>query len=246
MDLHAILKNIGLKNKESSVYLKLLELGEASPLELSRQTGLKRPTLYLVLQSLETKGFALKIAHERKTVFSAQHPKKLILDMEMKVKDFSSMLPQMEHLTRQGAVMPRTLVFEGMEALDRAYDKAFISKGEILFMSTLGLSKKLFPRTFRKLDYATLSAEFKVRELVDESIEGKDYAKKVTNQFRIVRYIPKKHLPFEADIGIFDNTVLITSTQKKYFTVGIESPEIARVFRTFFELMWNVSKKPKS
>jgi len=244
MGLETALKNLGLEDKEISVYLKLLEVGEGSPLELSRQTGIKRPTVYLVLQSLEAKGFVTKVVHEKRTLFSPQHPKKLLVDMETKLKDLEGVMPQLESLTYKGEGRPRILMFEGAEALDRAYDNAFTSKGEILFMSTLGLSKKLFPRTFRKLDYAALSSDFKVKELVDESPEGKEYAAKVNSTYRTVQLIPKKYLPFETDIGIFNNTVLITSGEKEYFTVGIESQKIAQAFRTLFGLMWSVSKNP--
>ncbi|GEM_PF-2843210 len=243
MNLEATLRGLGLEDKEIRVYLKLLELGEGSPLELSRQTEIKRPTMYLVLQSLEVKGFVTKIAHERRTLFSPQHPKKLLIDMEIKLKDLHEALPQLESLTYKGERRPRLLIFEGAEALDRAYDNAFSSKGEVLFMSTLGLSKKLFPRTFKKLDYAAFSPDFKVRELVDESPEGKEYAVKVSGIYRTVQLIPKRYLPFETDIGIFDNTVLITSAEKEYFTIGIESQKIAQAFRTLFDLMWSASKK---
>ena len=243
MNIESVLRGMGLEEKETVAYLKLLELGEGSPLEIARQTGIKRPTAYLVLHALTEKGFATKVVRERKTLFSPQHPKKLLVDMETKLKDLSEAIPQLESLTKSGERRPRILLFEGIEALDRAYDGAFSAKGEVLFMSTLGLSKKLFPRTFKKLDDATFSPEFKVRELVDESPDGKAYANTVQNTYRMVRIIPKKYLPFETDIGIFSNTVLITSAGKESFTIGIESPKIAQAFRTLYETLWQVSNK---
>ena len=110
-------------------------------------------------------------------------------------------------------------------------------------MSTLGLSKKVFPRTFERMERATYSPEFRVRELVDESPEGIEYISKVDKLYRSARLIPKKYLPFDADIGIFGHTTLITSAQQEYFfTLGIESEEIASAFRVLYEVMWSVSK----
>ena len=53
--------------------------------------------------------------------------------------------------------------------------------------------------------------------------------------------IPKEFLPFEVDIGIFGNKVLITSLKKEYFTVSLQSAEISQAFRHMFEVMWIIS-----
>ncbi len=108
-------------------------------------------------------------------------------------------------------------------------------------MSTLGLSQEVFKKTFRKMDMIPLSENYHMRELVDESPEGRAYAEKVKNNFRQVKLIPKTFLPFEVDIGIFADKVLITSLKKEYFTVSIESAEISRAFRQLFEAMWQLS-----
>jgi hypothetical protein len=53
----------------------------------------------------------------------------------------------------------------------------------------------------------------------------------------------RPHFPLEADIGIFGSHVLITSVKKEYFTIDIESKEIARAFRTIFEMVWISAKE---
>lgn len=241
----ATLKNLGLEPKEISLYLKLLETGEATPLELSRKTGIKRPTTYIVLQSLELKGLVVKIVRERTTLYAPHHPSKLLAEAKLHVKELESILPHLESLLiHQEKGGPKIFVLEGTQALDRAYDNAFTTKGEVLFMSTLGLSQKVFPKTFKRLDACTFSSGFRVRELVDESQEGRAYAQSVQMAYRTIRLIPRKYLPFAVDIGVFENTVLITSVHENYFfTVGLESQEIAQAMRTLYELMWNVAKK---
>jgi len=107
-----------------------------------------------------------------------------------------------------------------------------------LFMGTSKLSMEAFPRSYEKLQLISSSSEFRIRELVDESGESLEYANKIKGQYHEVRFIPKKLLPFEADIGIFGNHTLITSVKKEYFTIDIESKEITRAFRTIFEMMW--------
>ena len=236
------LKHIGLNEKEIQIYLSLLELGSSTVLAIAKRSGIKRPTAYLVLQSLVEKGFTSRIIKGKKTFFSPQNPKKLISEGELRLKELQEVVPQLEIMFRKRKERPTIRIFEGKDELDRAYDDLFIVKGEALFMGTNKLSMEAFPRSYQKQDLTTRSSEFIIRELVDESKEGLEYADKVRRPYHEIRFIPKKLLPFEADIGIFGNHTLITSVKKEYFTIDIESKEIARAFRTIFGMMWVSAK----
>ena len=232
MDPKESLKHIGLNGKEIQSYLSLLELGSSTVLSISKRSGIKRPTAYLVLQSLVEKGFASRVIKGKKTFFSAQNPKKLITESELRLKKLQEVVPQLEVMFRKRKERPQIRIFEGKDELDRAYDEIFLIKGEALFMSTNKLSMEVFPRSYQKQDIKPRSSEFRFRELVDESREGFEYADKVRGEYHEFRFIPKKFLPFEADIGIFGNHTLITSVKKEYFTIDIESKEIACLLYT--------------
>jgi sugar-specific transcriptional regulator TrmB len=153
MILKETLKNLGLEEKEADIYLALLEVGESSVLEIAKKSGVKRPTAYVVLQALEQKGFISKIIKSKKTLFIPQHPRKLVAEAEIHLKEMREIMPQMESLFRREKGRPRVMIYEGKEELDRAYDEAFIAKGEIVWMGSLKLSQEAFPRTFRKIEY---------------------------------------------------------------------------------------------
>lgn len=243
MNPRDILLGLGLEEKETRIYLAALTLAEASVLEISRKSGVKRPTAYLVLRTLEEKGFISRVIRGKKTFFSPQHPRKLVTEAELRLKEVEEVVPQLESLFHKGAGKPRVLIYEGKEELDRAYDEWFVVKGELAYMGTLKLSVEAFPRTYQKLQYVILSPEFRIRELIDESEEARAYVKNVRGPHREVRLIPQEFLPFEVDIGIFGNRTLITSVRKEYFTIGIEGDEMARAFRTIFEVMWRTAKE---
>ena len=242
MDPKESLKHIGLNEKEIQIYLSLIELGSSTVLSISKRSGIKRPTAYLVLESLVEKGFVSRMIKGKKTLFSSQNPKKLITEGELRLKELQEVVPQLEIMFRKRKERPRIKIFEGKDELDRAYDEWFLIKGEALFMSANKLSMEAFPRTYEKQQFMARSEEFRIRELIDESQESHDYANKLRGDYHIFRFIPKKFLPFEADIGIFGNHTLITSVKKEYFTIDIESKEIARAFRTIFEMMWLSAK----
>lgn len=242
MEPNEALKDLGLEPKEISVYLALLELGEATVLSVANKSGVKRPTAYLVLRSLEEKGLVSRVLKGKKVSYYPQHPQKLITEAEMRLKELGEIVPQLESVFQKKGGKPRVMIYEGKDQLDRAYDEMFVVKGDVMYMSTITLSFEAFPRTFRKIEYANFGPDFGTRELVDESEEGRKYAGKVRGPYRQVKFIPKEMLPFDVDIGIFGNKALITQAKKEYFTVAIESEEISRAFRTIFNVMWRAAK----
>lgn len=241
MNPQEVLKGLGLDAKEVAIYLGLLETGEASVLEISKKTGVKRPTAYLVLSALEGKGFVSRIVRGKKISFAAQHPKKILAEAEIRLKEIKDVIPQFEAMLARSDTRPRVMIFEGKDALDRAYDDAFLFKGEVLFMSNISLVLDIFQRTLTKLDYAT-SHEFRTREIMIESDDARAYAKRTSKPYRHIRFMPPAFAPFDTDIGIFGNTTIITSGKKEYFSIKIQSEEIAGAFRAMFEAMWQVSR----
>lgn len=242
--MNEALHGLGLEDKEIRIYTSLLELGEATVLTLSKKAGIKRPTAYIVLQSLEEKGLVTKTVRGKKSFFLAQHPKKLVSEAEFRLKELKEIVPQLETLFIGGTGKPRVTIYEGKERLDQSADEIFITMGEVVYMGTLKLSQEAFPRTFKKInEYATLSPEFMIRELIDESEENIGYKNRYRSQYRDIRFIPKELLPFEVDICVFGSRTLITSVTKEYFTISIESKEIAQSFKTLFEVMWKIAKE---
>ena len=238
-----ILSELGLEEKEISLYLGLLELGEASVLTISKKTGVKRPTAYLILENLEKRGLVSRLVKGGKTFFAAQHPKKIQTETELRLSQLKEVMPQFEAMMKRADARPRVILYEGKDALDRAYDDSFIVKGEMLFMSNMDLVHDVFARTLQKFEYVSFSPEFKTRELADDSETTRTYARKVRGPYRQVRMMPKQFSPFNTDIGVFGNNTLITSGKKEYFTVRIESKEIADAFRAMFEAMWQISRE---
>jgi len=235
------LLHLGLTTKEVAAYLALLETGEATVQIIARKAGLKRPTTYLVLSSLVMKGFASKIEKRRQMLFVALHPQKILTEARVRLKEMQEVVPQLESMLQHAGSRPRVSMYEGKEALDRAYDEAFLIKGEALAISNTAIIEDVFARTLSKMSYVTLSKEFRMREVLDDSPQSHEYAQRYHRPHREIRIMPKGFV-YATDVGVFGNTTLITSGKKEYFTVKIESDEIANSFRSLFEAMWQISK----
>ena len=68
------LQDMGLSEKESQVYVALLELGKANVARIAQQSNIKRPTVYVLLEDLRKKGLVLKVPHIKNALYIAQDP----------------------------------------------------------------------------------------------------------------------------------------------------------------------------
>lgn len=78
MDAKASLAQIGLKDKEVSTYLTLLEHGRLKPAEIATLTKINRATVYNILQSLVSRGIIAEDISGTTRYFTSLPPENLI------------------------------------------------------------------------------------------------------------------------------------------------------------------------
>ena len=84
MEISEKLKEFGLNNKETDVYLACLELGESSVNEIAIKSNIKRTTIYDILESLIKKGLISQTQRGSKRKFFAEEPEKIKKIIERK------------------------------------------------------------------------------------------------------------------------------------------------------------------
>ena len=75
-----ILKECGLTNNETGVYLALLQTGSISVNSIAEKSGLHRQAVYDALDRLLEKGFVNFVIKNNKKHFQAIHPEKIQKD----------------------------------------------------------------------------------------------------------------------------------------------------------------------
>jgi len=97
-----ILQKFGFGEKEARVYLTLLELKEAISSTISRKTGLKRPTTYLMLENLQKQGLVSHVKKGNSLYFRATKPdfflekeEKHLNDLKGDLNSLKSSLPEL-------------------------------------------------------------------------------------------------------------------------------------------------------
>lgn len=238
------LQKIGLTEKEAKVYLATLELGGDKVQEIAKKAGLKRPTVYVILDELKQKGL---IFHEKKTgadIYTAVNPDQLKRKIEEQKKSLDEALPFLRAMYTGEKSKPQVQVFEGIEGMKEVYfNHLFKSKTEILFFTAVEKLHAVFPDVLDMWIKNTQTKERKkTREILNADPGDIEYGLKVTkgNPDTEVRIIPYGSAPplSGVDNAIFEDKVILVSLEGKLFTTLIQSKVLADALRTLFELAW--------
>lgn len=126
-NLLSSLQSYGLSEKESQVYLTLLELWSTIASSLSRRTGINRSTIYSLLEDLKRRGVITEVTKNEVKYYSAISPDLLFKKWEEKYEKIKSELPELLAITNKLGNRPRTQFFEGFEWLKKIFEEVLIA-----------------------------------------------------------------------------------------------------------------------
>lgn len=250
-----IIKEAGLSEKEASVYLALFELGGGFPSVIAKYVGLKRSTVYEVLDQLSIKGLVSEVQKRNKYFYSIENPKRLInlsqrsiLRAEERHQKLKEAFPELEGLYAGTINKPKVSYFEGIEGVMEIYNDHIADKKgyEMLgFVNLAEIVNFLPPKMYR--DYVKIKERIGItsRGIAPDTKEDEKYKKTayVATPKKImpkIRKIPKEMFPWKGDITIYGtNKVSIINLNKQQLSgIIIESETIHNMMRMIFELAW--------
>jgi len=260
--LAGILKKIGLNQKESHVYLSLLELGAQPASVIGKKSSINRSTTYLVLDSLIQKGYVNEHIRADVKYFAAADPQVIVQSLEQQEhtmdenrKELVDLLPEFYALTNPLSIKPKIRFYEGEEGVRRAMNDTLNSSEPLYAWSAFDSWFKTTPSLQKYIhDYAKLRAEkykIPVKVIVRDTPEVRKYLleqyppiKDKKNPLMEIRWAPKDIPPFNNETNIYDDKVSIVSlAQKELLGVVIESHEIAQLHKAIFEMAWKSGSK---
>lgn len=243
METLEVLEKVGLNQKEAGVYLALLELGTASVLSIAKKAGLKRPTTYLILDDLESRGLVSQVPQAKKALYTAESPERLATDITKKGELLKRFLPDLFAVHNLKKEKPQVQLFQGKEGMSVVYDKIYAS-GEVWFYGTLGDLEKTFPVVTKEVSRRAREHRLKVREILTGTPEDLAYAKTVVlDSFYEMRFSLPGH-KFLTDNAIFGDSVAFFSFTTQLFAVVITSKEIVGSLSALYEMAWQSAVVP--
>ncbi|MFA5991145.1 MAG: helix-turn-helix domain-containing protein [Candidatus Doudnabacteria bacterium] len=237
MEIVDVLNKIGLEEKESAVYLALLELGTADVGAIAKKAGVKRPTCYLILDNLKNRGLVSQVP-AKVSLFSAEGPEKLSGELYKKQELLKRFLPNLQALHNSKKEKPQVLLFEGHEGIKEVYKKIYSAK-EVSFFGTVKEALKYDLEGLEEFVKKTRTEGVRVRDLLTKSAEDLAYAKKAKpSPFYEIRFVAEGK-SFLTDNAVFGDSVVFFSFHPQIFAVMISSREVSQAIRTLFEFAWS-------
>lgn len=242
MELEQTLKLYGLSEKEAKVYLASLQLGKETAFHIARQAGLKRPTVYVLLNELNIKGLVDISKTSKATLYKAASPHRLLAQFESRKKKLVESLPLLLTLYKSHPDKPKIEVYEGEQGLEQVYEEviSYSSKGnEILTFGRLDHFKGDLRIILDRWLLESKNKKSKVREIINGGKSELEYLKRVKNTKNPNHQVKiAGKTTFLNDNIIYGDRLAIISTDKDLFVTLIESKSIALTYRNFFDLAW--------
>jgi HTH-type transcriptional regulator, sugar sensing transcriptional regulator len=237
-----LIDTVGLSEKEVQIYLALLALGEATVIEISNKTKIKRTTVYNLIPGMIQSGFIKTAINKKRRIFFVEDVRTLKLRLEEKKRKIDVLLPELQAMHNIIPIKPKIIYYEGEEGMKDLYmDTLNCSKaGDVIYAYT-GMSKfyDVFPKDFADYYIAErVKRKIRVQVIAPKTPAAVDWLKTAPQTLREIKLIDDPRFTFKADTEIYGNKVALISYKENFMGVIIESKEICDMQKSAFELMW--------
>ena len=251
------LQGLGLKDREIRVYVALLKVGNGTVRAIAREANIERTTCYSILINLRGLGLAASYKKNKMLTFTAVSPERLNDLLQRRVEDqqqlqrtYAQLVPDLLELFRSETQRYSVKQFEGINSLPGIYWSMYqgaTHSDESLEFTNWGGKYALFPAQARQEAYAyfkkhgIVTRSILVEDDVTKQWKGSGKGKEMAKDIRLI-----KNPGWDYFVNMEmcrDKIALVTYRDDVHFQgIVIESPELAAMFRLFFETLWHVAE----
>lgn len=235
MENEKVLRDAGLNEGESKVYLALLKAGPNLAGRISRLTGIHRRNVYDITERLIKKGVIGYILKNNRRYFEAVNPEKFLDILKEKESNLMENLPMLKDIYSGSKEKEETNFYKGVEGLKTVFQDQLDGNKEVLVMGASLSAFEVLPFYFKWYDIERKKKKIKVR-----IISSDKFAKKIP--LSEIRYLPEKYANPLA-INIYKDKVAIILWKKSPTAIVIKEKEVADSYRKYFELTWAGARK---
>ena len=245
MDIQLIsaLQSYGLSEKESKVYLTVLELGNGIVSTIARRSGIKRVTAYTILEDLKKKWIATETTKDDIKYYSVIDPDNLLSQLEQKYESFKAKMPEFLAVADTLGNKPKIQFFEGVTGLKHLYNEllkhkqplfSFLSDDDIDVWLQQYLNKTFITQRKKQGIHASV--------IVRDTKHNKEYLASVKkDKLTVVRLVGNDFTGIEWELILFGENRIACAmySSKELSGFIIESNQLYASLKSIFMFMWN-------
>ena len=239
MDLTQTLQNLGLTEKEAKIYMALLPFSGATAYLVSQRSGLKKPTVYVVLENLVQKGFVLKMPQNKKTLYFAKPPQECISIFEEKLHEARNIIPQLTAMQKKSDQKVSVSYFEGPEGVRGVYRDTLKYGREFVAFGSENMADVLGEKWMNEFIHDRVKRNISVRAIVPQvEYYEENLLQRDKKELRTMKFINSKEFPFLVEIDIYGDSKVSLISAKESVAAIIDSTEVHSTMKSIFELLW--------
>ncbi len=241
-EIHEVLTEFGLHEKEKLVYITLLEEGPSNLLPLSRALRLPPTTVQSTLARLFEKGIIDISKRKSRQIYEALDPSIFKKLLEEKVNHFGTIIPLLQDLKKESSTKTKVRVFY-RERMADIFREALQTKEKIIYEIVSGQEiQKIFGERFH-FTKRRLEKSIHLKSLRVESEEIKKYSKERNRrELREAKFLPRE-THFSGSIFFWDNSVALFTNKAEGLAILIESRVTREMISQLFEILWSIGRR---
>lgn len=246
MNIIQQLEEFGFNGKKALLYSVLLRVQAGSASELAKAAGLKRTTVYDLLDEFVAEGLAVVGFSGRKRIYTALQPENLQLRLERQKSLLDDLLPNLNMLFNHTSKIPRVRYYEGVKGVRQFHDELLQTpKKEYFYFgsmsSVVGVVGRRYLKSFvrKRVEQKIWAHAIRIREQeIDESLllPGDEH-------YRQVRYISLPKSEKVVNMTLFDDKIAITASIEENYALIIESRELFTLTKVIWNYLWESAEK---
>lgn len=248
------IEELGLSNKEARVYVACLVIGPSPVQRIADQSGIKRVTTYVILESLVGLGLVSQSIKGKKTYFIAEDPtnlRRLLEKREHELKEqkqnFDQILPELYGLKSQPRESPDVKFYDSADGI-RTIMNTFLEQGKqpgvglVYGFSNLDLVFEHFPEFRTNMANPGRTRAGIRSNFLYTSKEGPVMSDGDDDKNRESRWLPPDKFPILGDLTIVgDNIMMLSLGSRHPIGITITSPELAQGLKMLFAAAWQAA-----
>ncbi len=238
-----VLQEFGLNEKEASVYLSMLALGESSVQKIAESASVKRPTAYVILESLKKKGLVNTVIRGSKKGYAAESPERLETVIEQRRQHLLSALPELLSLQQGEREGTGGLIryYEGLDAIKNVYHqilKGIKHKDPFLMIAKaddwLALAPGYLENFLRQMEEKSAHA----RLLLVDTPAAQTF-KKSKKDDRVEILLLNRGVALTTSLVITSQLLFLHQLKPSVSGIAIENNSAIKTHMELFEIIWN-------
>ncbi|MFA5186253.1 MAG: helix-turn-helix domain-containing protein [Patescibacteria group bacterium] len=232
------LLELGLSEHEAVLYVALLKSGGLPASAIAKESGLRRTTVYPILQNLARQGFVSIYVKRGRKIFIAERPQTVAGYFEDKLKNFNAAIPILESLEKTRLQASGLRFIETVDELERFYAGILreYRGNNYAIMGNSNAWQGLDPDFFVQYRKDRAAAGIRTRILL--SADSRETSPTDARLLRETKFLPAKYV-FKSTMDIFDDKILVVGPDQTSLAVVIAVPAMVDIFKSSFQLMWD-------